>query len=345
MRSSRIKSEGLGYYHCMSRVVDRRMILGDVEREKFRDLMRGAEAFCGVRVLTYAILSNHFHILAEVPDRQEVNEAEVVARLAAIYDRKTVAGMLAQWELWRKQGLEHLVQAELDRLRARMYDVSAFVKTVKQRFSQWYNLREGRTGTLWEDRFKSVMIEPPSHAQRERQGVGALATMAAYIDLNAVRAGIVSDPKDYRWCGYGEAVAGQKRAREGLAAIFGDTNQEPWRSVATRYRLMVYTAGTERGLTEGGAALQPGISIKKVEQIVQDRGELPLQDVLRCRVRYFSDGVAIGSKAFVDEVFRKHRDNFGPKRKDGARPLRFAAWGGLCAARDLRLAPIAASGG
>ncbi|MBM4165051.1 MAG: chemotaxis protein CheW, partial [Lentisphaerae bacterium] len=139
MRSSRIKAEGLGYYHCMSRVVDRRMILGDVEREKFRDLMRGAETFCGVRVVTYAILSNHFHILAEVPDRQEVSEAEVVARLAAIYDRQTVLGMLSQWELWRKQGLEKLVQGDLERLRARMYDVSEFLKTVKQRFSQWYN--------------------------------------------------------------------------------------------------------------------------------------------------------------------------------------------------------------
>jgi hypothetical protein len=70
-----------------------------------------------------------------------------------------------------------------------------------------------------------------------------------------------------------------------------------------------------------------------------------LRQVLRCRVRYFSDGVAIGSKAFVDDVFRQHRGYFGPKRRDGARPLRFAAWGGLCAARDLRLAPIAASGG
>jgi hypothetical protein len=55
--------------------------------------------------------------------------------------------------------------------------------------------------------------------------------------------------------------------------------------------------------------------------------------------------VAIGSKAFVNDVFRLHRDNFGPKRKDGARPMHFAAWGGLCAARDLRLTPIAASGG
>ena len=345
MRSSRIKADGLGYYHCMSRVVDRRMILGDVEREKFRELMRGAETFCGVRVLTYAILSNHFHILAEVPNRQDVSEAEIVARLPAIYERRVIFEMQSQWTLWRKQGLESLVQADLERLRARMFDVSEFVKTVKQRFSQWYNRREGRAGTLWEDRFKSVMIEPPSHAQRERQGIGALATMAAYIDLNAVRAGIVSDPKDYRWCGYGEAVAGRTKAREGLAAIFGVENHEHWRAVAARYRLMVYAAGTESGLTESGATLRPGLSVEQVEQIVKERGELPLQDVLRCRVRYFSDGVAIGSKAFVDEVFRLHRDNFGPKRTDGARPLRFAAWGGLCAARDLRLTPIAASGG
>jgi hypothetical protein len=52
-------------------------------------------------------------------------------------------------------------------------------------------------GTLWEGRFKSVLVE----------GTGqTLSTMAAYIDLNPVRAGIVKDPADYRWSGYAEAV-------------------------------------------------------------------------------------------------------------------------------------------
>jgi putative transposase len=37
--------------------------------------------------------------------------------------------------------------------------------------------------------------------------VNALKTVAAYIDLNPIRAGLVEDPKDYRFCGYGEAVA------------------------------------------------------------------------------------------------------------------------------------------
>jgi putative transposase len=345
MRSARVKADGQAYYHCVSRVVDRRMILGDLEREKFRELMRGAETFCGVRVLTYAILSNHFHILAEVPDREDVNEAEIVARLPAIYDRRAIHEMQSQWALWRQQGLERLVQADLSRLRARMYDVSAFVKTVKQRFTQWYNRREGRCGTLWEDRFKSVMVEPPTHTGRARQDVGALATLAAYIDLNAVRAGIVKDPKDYRWCGYGEAVAGRERAREGLAAVLGHAGDAKWRAVAANYRLLIYATGEEQGAAESGAAAQAGISPEKVAEVVRKRGELPLQQVLRCRVRYFSDGVAIGSRTFVNEVFRLHRGNFGPKRQHGARPMRFAAWGGLCAARDLRLAPITAAGG
>ena len=72
-----------------------------------------------------------------------------------------------------------------------------FVKVLKQRFSIGYNRLNERKGTLWEGPFRSVLVEN----SRE-----ALVMVGAYIDLNAVRAGIVEDPKDYRFCGYGEAV-------------------------------------------------------------------------------------------------------------------------------------------
>ena len=61
--------------------------------------------------------------------------------------------------------------------------------------------------------------------------------------------------------------------------------------------------------------------------------------MLRYRVRYFSDGVALGSRNFVDGVFSACRDRFGARRKTGARPLRggaAAAKGLLWSARDLR---------
>ena len=321
--------------------------MGEAELEVFCRLMRGAETFCGIRVLTFAVLSNHFHILAEIPEQQKLSETDIVARLPTIYDAKTVLGIQAKWALWRKQELEQLVQQDLTRLRARMHGVSSFMKTVKQRFTQWYNRREGRCGTLWESRFTSVLVQPPTPAQAQGmpQGVDALATLAAYIDLNAVRAGLVQDPKDYRWCGYGEAMAGKKRARAGLATVLGEERQTEWCRVAARYRLLVGAVGKEGGLTADGTPVLGGISAEQVEQVIRERGEFSLRQVLRCRVRYFSDGVAIGDKAFIDKIFRSNRGNFGPKRKDGARPLRFADWNGLCSMRDLRLAPIVASGG
>jgi len=57
--------------------------------------------------------------------------------------------------------------------------------------------------------------------------------------------------------------------------------------------------------------------------------------LLHCKVRYFTDGVAIGSKAFVEAVFEQYRFRFSPKRSTGARPLRWE-WNGLCSLRDLQ---------
>jgi len=50
-------------YHCVSRVVDRQHVLGDEEKAEFIRLMRLYEKLCQVRVLTYCLMSNHFHLL------------------------------------------------------------------------------------------------------------------------------------------------------------------------------------------------------------------------------------------------------------------------------------------
>jgi hypothetical protein len=48
----------------------------------------------------------------------------------------------------------------------------------------------------------------------------------------------------------------------------------------------------------------------------------------------------LGGRAFLEETFQHYRAQFGPRRKSGARPMRFAEWGGLCTLRDLRLVPV-----
>ncbi|KAB2638299.1 MAG: hypothetical protein DVB25_08090, partial [Verrucomicrobia bacterium] len=54
-------------YHCISRVVDRRFVFEESECEAFRMFFRMYENFSGCRVLAYCVMSNHFHLLLEVP--------------------------------------------------------------------------------------------------------------------------------------------------------------------------------------------------------------------------------------------------------------------------------------
>ena len=73
----------------------------------------------------------------------------------------------------------------LEPYRRRMNDISIFIKELKGRFAQWFNRRHGRYGALWAERFKSLLLE----------GGQAVATVAAYIDLNPVRAALCRGPQ------------------------------------------------------------------------------------------------------------------------------------------------------
>lgn len=326
MRTARIKEAGSAYYHIISRVIDRQRLLDEHHKERLRKLMRAVEEFSGVRILTYAILDNHFHILLHVPARQEVADEELLRRLALLYEPPVVKTLAGHLQLLRKEGQHEAAEQFKGRYTCRMYDLSQFVKTFKQRLSQGYNRSHGRHGTLWEGRFKSLLV----------QGRGqALAAIAAYIDLNAVRAGRTDDPKDYRFCGYAEAVAGSRRAREGLAVVALSLGQSgAWRRAAAAYRQLLYVVGEARGTD------RPGFSYERVKDVLQGGGKLSLAELLRCRVRYFSDGVVLGSREFVEEAFARHRGHFSPKRTTLARPMRGGLWGDLCTARRLRLEVI-----
>ena len=95
MRRARIVEEGAAYYHVISRVVDRRFVFhDDLERERFRKILRAVEEFTGVQILTYAILSNHYHALLYVPERQDVEDGEFSRRLLFLYDKTMVENLM-----------------------------------------------------------------------------------------------------------------------------------------------------------------------------------------------------------------------------------------------------------
>jgi REP element-mobilizing transposase RayT len=332
MRTPRIKEDGAGYYHVISRVVDRRMVFDRDEKERFRTTMRAVEAFSGCEVLTYACLDNHFHILLLVPERRPVTDEELVSHLRYLYERQEVKTIAAYLKELRRDGDHSAAEQLKSRYTYRMYDLSEFVKTLKQRITQSYNRRHGRKGTLWEERFKSVLIGNSEMA---------LSAVAAYIDLNAMRAGIVNDPKEYRFCGYGEAVGGSSQARRGLGKVIRSLNAASgWTAVAREYRKLLYVTGEVRGLSQAGQASKPGFQPQRVAQVIEAGGALPLNQLLRCRVRYFSDGAILGSRAFVEDVFSRHRDRFSPNRGRIAHGMSGGNWADLCTFRRLRLSPI-----
>ena len=354
MRLRRLKAPAflpVAYYHCVSRVVDRQFVLKEEEKDKLVEYMRIYERFGGLRVISYCIMSNHFHILVEVPQRPEVaalpDDAGLVAKVRSCLGDKLANDLDWQLELHRKQGNTSAAEELRERWFGRMWDISAFMKVLKQRFTQWFNGRHSRRGTLWEDRFRSVLVEGKGQALR---------AMAAYIDLNPVRAKICDDPKDYRWCGYAEAVAGGKEARDAvqfLAALnpHGGLKPKPT-STGVGGTDSSGSPASASALPQSKQALRswrcylfgiPEIEARQLDEsakgdmanifrvriprdkaleVLRQGGKLSEADYLRCRIRYFSDGAVIGGKAFVEEMFAAFRDRFGPKRRDGARPLR-----------------------
>ena len=331
-------------YHVMSRTAGGERLFGDTEKEALRRLLWRMARFSGLEIHTYALMDNHFHILARVPSQDRFvarfagtdGEERLLEHLRLLYSRAYIAALRAELADLRKRGMPEQAEALIAGYLRRFCNLPLFVKELKERFSRWYNAHHDRRGTLWMERFKSVLVEDGE----------ALRTMAAYIDLNPVRAGMVKDPKDYRWCGYGEAMGGGTPARLGLCHVIGHAlrGAAAWNSPATAkgmsaaevYRCWLF----EDGKTRGDKATKGGFSPESAEAEKKRKGKLSRAELLRCRVRYFSDGLVLGTKSYVDGVFETYRGHFGPKRTSGARALHEDAQGSLFTARQLAVRTV-----
>ena len=228
MRAARIKLNGQkACFHLVGRAVTG-LLFGDVEKEILTGMLWKMAGFCGMEVITFCMMSNHFHVLVRVPESRPLTDAQSLERLKGLYGAKGALTLLAREAMTERGKIDADIR---HMLLERMGDVSAFMKEFKQRFSRCYNRRHDRYGTLWAERFKSVIVEDqPS----------SLEAVAAFIDLNPVRAGIVEDPKDYRFCGYASALAGNTLARQGLMSCGLGAN---WDACAAAYRMRLLDTG------------------------------------------------------------------------------------------------------
>lgn len=316
-------------YHCHSRVVEKRFHFRDAEKTQFVKILREYEKSCGVRILTYCILSNHFHLLIEVPRRPEKlpEDSDLFEMNSGLTGG---AGKAAQ--LFRETLLKHRARGEsepAELLKAkwcrRMWDLGTFMKLLKQRFSSWFNRTHNREGTLWEDRYRSHLVGGE---------VRSTAMVAAYIDLNPIRAGIVKCPHHYKFSGFSEAVAGADTARKNLHPIASSILRRAETELTDQEVLDAYK--DVLGSRFEKLARKHSEERRELLRKIQNKVLLPASEFLKLRVRYFNGGIAFGSKEFVESIFMHNRGFFSPKRKTGARKIKGLAGEPLYTLRDLR---------
>jgi REP element-mobilizing transposase RayT len=273
MRCPRLKLIGSDtVYHVTSRIIGGRRLIDASGRDIFRSqLLRTAE-FCGVELLTYVVLSNHFHILVRVPGRQpNLDHRGLLKRYEALYPHRPARVVKMREILERGDGLSEQARC---RLLARMGDISSFLKELKQLFSIWYNATNGHYGTLWASRFKSTLVEDEPTT---------LQWVAAYIDLNPLRAGMAKSPEEYQWSGYADARRGEDQLCRGIEVIMAARTCSA--SSLGAYRELLH----QRGMRQ----------VKDFPHPTLPEANVSGQPNLLTTFRPISDGGILGSPSFV----------------------------------------------
>jgi REP element-mobilizing transposase RayT len=239
-----------GVFHCVSRCVRRAFLCGqdrysgrDFEHRRawVRDRLRAMTDVFAVRVFSYVVMSNHLHVVLGT-DPAGVSawcDAEVARRWLTIFPGP--GGRRG------RPPEESVIQAlcrdagRLATCRARLADVSWFMRCLNEPIARRANREDECTGRFWEGRFKCQRLED----------AGALLACMVYVDLNPVRAGLAATPESSDFTsGQDRTVA--CRARQELAAA--PALPTPARTEASRDHWLVGFAASGEGSSETGAA-------------------------------------------------------------------------------------------
>jgi len=279
MRTARIKYQGGGaYYHCINRCggyADERP-LGELEKEMFVKLLRRLDQFYTVEVISYVVMSNHFHVVLYASGKKAGVE-ETVARYNAYYEGRRV--MTPE-------------SPGLPAVQDRLCDFSMLMKDLQQLFTMWFNESRAkrRRGRLWGDRFKSVLLD----------GKTALWSCVKYVELSPVRSGLVNEPGDYRhsswgaWHGCGRHPCGGAFLRH-MARTLGD---------GAHFCSANQVAAELKGdMARTIAAEQDGATSESIQSAYRRAKEegVRVASFLR-KAAYWSNGAVIGTQGFVRMV-------------------------------------------
>ncbi len=272
-------------YHIMSRTALDKFPFKDVDKDEFVKTMKKFSKIYFVEVLGFCIMGNHFHILVQMMPDRYFTDKDIKRRFERMYGKECFFN-----------------EKQIPAFRAKWSNISKYIQEIKQSFSRYFNKKYKRKGTLWGERFKSVIVEKGE----------TLVNCLAYIDLNPLRAGLVKRPEDYRWNSLGYHM--QSDNKDKLLSFDFGLKEFGKKNKAERI------GRDRRYLYEAGAIDLPAkkrshvINRRILEKERKKDFKITRLDRFLFKTRYFTDSGIIGTKEFVDIHYQYFKDYFQAKK-------------------------------
>ena len=277
-RTARHKSSEAAFYHLTNRVTgwtDWFPFEDQRARRKLLDMMLFYVSVYRCRLAAFQIMGNHFHFVVHFEKPRSLSREELEDIAHKLYgqkaEKKTADWTVAEWEAFNQ----------------RLFDVSKLMQNVDGQYARWYNRQFRRRGHFWSERFKNP----------ELLGIEAVQDAILYVELNAVRAGLVKRPEQWKW---GSARWRLTREDHDLIALEELFPSEPGTDVYSSYRARLYYRGAVP-TRENQAAIPLWI----LDQ--EERRGFTRAGAFRRRLRFLTDGLAVGPAEKVAQLLETYR--------------------------------------
>jgi REP element-mobilizing transposase RayT len=194
-RKTLVSVEDTPYYHLITRCVRRTFLCGvdhstgksyEHRRQWIEDRLRVLSSLFAIDLCSYAVMSNHIHIVAKLgPEQSERwSTDETLQRWTSLFK-----GPLLVQKYLKGDDLLDIEQQMVDEIsevyRKRLTSISWFMKCLNEPIARAANKEDNCTGHFWESRFKSQALLSEE----------ALLSCMAYVDLNPIRANMAATPE------------------------------------------------------------------------------------------------------------------------------------------------------